>query len=80
VLGEALLVTVAGAALGLAVGVLAVQGLTRVGALVGVFHPTFPAALFGRALVFAFGMALLGALYPVMRAVRLTPLSALQHE
>jgi putative ABC transport system permease protein len=80
VLGEAMLVTIAGAALGLAVGVLAVHGLTRVGQLVGVFHPTFPAGLFGRSLVFAFGMALLGALYPVVRAIRLTPLSAMQHE
>jgi putative ABC transport system permease protein len=80
VLGEALLVTVAGAAVGLAVGVVAVQGLTHVGDLVGVLQPDFPAEIFGRALLFAFGMALLGALYPVMRAVRLTPLSAMQHE
>ena len=56
------------------------QGLTHVHALVGVFHPIYEAWIFGRALLFAFGMAILGALYPAVRAARLTPLSALQHE
>ena len=33
-----------------------------------------------RALGFAFGMAVLGALYPAIQAARLSPLVALQHE
>jgi ABC-type lipoprotein release transport system permease subunit len=45
-----------------------------------VFDPYFDARLFLRALMFAFGMAALGALYPALRAGRLAPLAALQHE
>ncbi len=80
VLGEALIVSLIGAAVGIGIGLAAVQLLTHVHALVGVFRPTYHAWIFGRALLFAFGMALLGALYPAVRAARLTPLSALQHE
>jgi len=80
VVGEALVVSLLGAALGVAVGFAAVQGLTRVGSLVGVFQPYYSAFIFARALAFAFGMALLGALYPAIRAARLAPLKALQHE
>jgi putative ABC transport system permease protein len=80
VIGEALLVSLIGAGAGIGVGIGAVEGLTRIPQLVGVFHPTFEAAIFGRALGFAFGMAVLGALYPAVRAARLTPLVALQHE
>jgi len=80
VLGEALLVSLVGAGAGIGIGIAAVQGLTHVHALVGVFQPTYEAWIFGRALLFAFGMAILSALYPAVRAAQLTPLSALQHE
>jgi putative ABC transport system permease protein len=62
VVGEALLVAFIGAAVGVGVGVAAVELLTRVGSLAGVFQPYFAAHLFGRALYFAFGMGVLGAL------------------
>jgi putative ABC transport system permease protein len=80
VLGEALLVSVVGAGLGIGVGIAAVVGLTRVSSLVGVFHPVYHASIFGRALGFAFAMAVLGALYPAIQAARLAPRVALQHE
>jgi putative ABC transport system permease protein len=80
VVGEALVITVVGAVIGVGFGVFAVQALTHVGSLVGVFHPYYAARLFGRALMFAFGMAMLGAIYPAMRAAGLRPLVALQHE
>jgi putative ABC transport system permease protein len=80
VLGEALLVSVVGAGLGIGIGIAAVVGLTHVSSLVGVFHPTYQASIFGRALGFAFAMAVLGALYPAVQAARLTPRVALQHE
>jgi putative ABC transport system permease protein len=80
VLAEALVVAFVGAAVGIVVGLVAVEGLTRVGSLVGVFQPYYDAAVFGRALAFAFGMAVLGALYPAVRAGRLTPLEAIRHE
>ena len=80
VLGEALIVSLVGAGAGIGIGLAAVQALTHVHALVGVFQPTYHAWLFGRALLFAFAMAILGALYPAVRAAWLTPLEALQHE
>jgi len=80
IVGEALLITLLGAACGVLIGVVAVEMLKHVGSLVGVFQPVYAARIFGRALIFAFGMALLGALYPALRAARVTPLSAMQHE
>jgi putative ABC transport system permease protein len=80
VLGEALLVSFVGAAVGVVIGFAAVIGLTRVPQLVGVFHPSYHSAIFARALIFAFAMAVLGALYPAVQAARLAPLVALQHE
>ncbi len=80
VLGEALLVSLIGAGIGIGIGIGAVIGLTQLSSLAGVFHPVYHASIFGRALGFAFLMAVLGALYPAVQAARLTPLSALQHE
>lgn len=80
VLGEALLVSFIGAVIGIAGGFLAVRGLTRVPDLVGVFDPTYNAWIFQRALLFAGGMAFLGALYPAYKAARLVPLEALRRE
>ncbi len=80
VLGEALIVSLVGAGAGIGIGLGAIQLLTHVDALVGVFQPVYEAWLFGHALLFAFAMAILGALYPAVRAAMLTPLSALQHE
>ncbi len=58
----------------------AVAVLARLPSLRGVFHPVFHTAIFGRALGFAFGMAVIGALYPAIQAARLSPRVALQHE
>jgi putative ABC transport system permease protein len=80
VLGEALIVSFVGAALGVVTGFVAVIALTRVPQLLGVFHPAYHSAIFARALAFAFAMAVLGALYPAIQAARLAPLVALQHE
>jgi putative ABC transport system permease protein len=80
VLGEALFLSLIGAGAGIGIGIGAVQLLTHLSQLRGVFHPAYNSAIFARALGFAFGMAFLGALYPAVRAASLTPLSALQHE
>jgi putative ABC transport system permease protein len=77
---EAVLISFAGAMFGVGLGMLAVQGIREVPDLVGVFEPHYTADVFGRALGIAFGMALLGALYPAVRAALLLPLDAIRHE
>lgn len=80
VLGEALVISVGGAAFGLLLGWAAINVLQKVHQLAGVFDPTYDAAIFGRALAFAFAVTLVGALYPALRAAWLSPLEALRRE
>lgn len=80
VLGEAAMVCLIGAMVGVALGFIAVRLLARLPDLVGIFTPTFTAGVFWRALGFAALMALLGALYPAARAARREPLEAMRHE
>jgi putative ABC transport system permease protein len=80
VMGEAVLISLAGAAVGLAMGYVALQLIQHVPEVVGVFQPDYPASIFGRALGIAFGMAFIGAFYPAVRAALLEPMEALRHE
>jgi putative ABC transport system permease protein len=80
VMAEALVVSLAGAAVGVATGFGAIALIGRLPALLGVFQPDYPAEIFGRALGIAVGMAFLGAIYPAVRAALLVPLEALRHE
>ena len=80
VVGEALLISIIGAAAGVMFGFVAIKGIQRVPELVGVFQPDYPASIFGRALGLAIGMAFIGALYPAIRAALLEPMDALRHE
>jgi putative ABC transport system permease protein len=80
VLLEAVLLSLVGASVGVAVGFAAIQALQRAPDLVGVFQPQYPATVFMRALAVTFAMALLGAIYPALRAALLSPLEAIRHE
>jgi putative ABC transport system permease protein len=80
VMGEALLISLAGAAVGLAMGYFAIRLIERVPEVVGVLQPDYPVGIFGRALGIAFGMAFIGAIYPAVRAALLEPMDALRHE
>jgi putative ABC transport system permease protein len=80
VLCEALVIALAGAAVGLAAGYLAVQLLKQTPDLVGVFQPAYPLDIFARSLGIAIGMAFIGGLYPAVRATLLRPIEALRHE
>jgi putative ABC transport system permease protein len=80
ILGEALALCLLALGVGLALGLAAAELLTRRGALSELVRPQFTAGVFAWGLAFACGVALLGAAYPVWRAVRLTPIAALRHE
>ena len=79
-LGEAAVVGVVGAAIGLVLGWVAVNILQNLEALRGYFVPTWEVGVFARSLYFALGVAILGALYPAVRAAFISPLEALRRE
>lgn len=80
VAGEAAVVCLFGAALGVGLGLLAVRLLQQVPELTGVLDPKLTIGVFGRALLFAFVIGFAGALYPAIRAARLSPIAAVRHE
>ena len=80
VMGEALLIALAGAVVGTGLGYAAIKVIQQLPQVLGFFHPEYTAAVFGRALGVAVGMAFLGALYLAIRAALLEPLEALRHE
>ena len=80
VLGEAFLIALASAAVGVAMGYVTIRLIERLPEVVGFFQPDYTASVFGRALGVAVGMAVIGAIYPAVRAALLEPLEALRHE
>ncbi len=79
VLAEGFVVCLLGGPLGIALGVLAVEIIGSIGELAWV-SGDYGAALFGQAMLVAMGMGLVGAIYPAVRAVRITPIEALRYE
>jgi putative ABC transport system permease protein len=80
VVGETLVISLLGAAAGVAESMVAVQLLQNVRSLAGVLDPQYTAGVFGRALLSGIGIGFLGALYPAARAAFLVPLEALRRE
>jgi putative ABC transport system permease protein len=80
VLGEALAICLVALGLGLGLGLAAAELFTRRETVSQLVQPEFTAGVFAWGLAFACGVGLLGAAYPVWRAVRLTPIAALRHE
>lgn len=80
VFGEALLIALIGAGVGVLLAFVAVRLLSELPDLVGVLKPTYEAWVFGRALTTAVAVTLLGAAYPALRAARLSPQEAMRRE
>lgn len=80
ILGESLVLCAIAAAVGTLLGVLATRALLLVDAIGRLLEPKYDVAIFVRALLIAVVVAVVGAAYPAVRAVRLTPLEALRHE
>jgi len=80
VFGEAFIIALLGAVLGVALAYGAVRILAHLPALAGVLKPTYEAWVFGRALLIAVTVSAVGALYPSLRAARLSPQEAMRRE
>jgi putative ABC transport system permease protein len=80
VVGEGIVLALVGALLGVALSFAAAGVLERLPQLRGVLQIDFTKEAFWRAVYTGLGMAVIGALYPALRAANLTPLKALSHE
>ena len=80
IVSEAIGICLIAAALGLALGVVASEVFVRHSALSSLVRPHYGASVWAWGLAFALGVGLIGAIYPTLRAVRLTPIEALRHE
>ena len=80
ILLESAALCVLGACAGVVLGVAASRAILLVPAVSSFLTPAYAAPVFVRALAVGLAVALVGALYPVFRAVRLSPLEALRYE
>jgi putative ABC transport system permease protein len=80
VLGEALLIALAGTVFGSVLAVVGLRVLTLYPSARGFIEPTVPAEVLGIALLMGVGLSLLGGLYPAARAAALDPTEALRYE
>lgn len=80
IIGESLVMCVFAAGFGVLFGMLAIRAVLVIPAVKSFLEPQYSLEIFTRALLVAVGVALFGAAYPALRAVRLTPMEALRHE
>jgi putative ABC transport system permease protein len=80
IIGESLVLCLIAAVVGSLFGVLASRAVILIPAVRSLIEPTYGIDIFVRALVVAIIVALAGAAYPAVRALRLTPMEALRYE
>jgi putative ABC transport system permease protein len=77
---ESLFLCFIAAGVGVALGILASRAVLLVPSVSTFLVPSYPLEVFVRALAVGVLVALMGAVYPAVRAVRLSPMEALRHE
>jgi putative ABC transport system permease protein len=77
---ESLALCLIAAAIGVLFGVLASRAVLLVPSISSLLVPVYSLDVFARALAVGVTVALVGALYPALRAVRLSPMEALRYE
>jgi putative ABC transport system permease protein len=80
IVGEALGIAVLAAGVGLGLGILAANVFSDHTSASGLVRPAFTGGVFAWGLAFALGVAAIGAAYPTLRALRLSPIEALRRE
>ena len=80
ILYESTLLSLAGGAVGTAIGALVVKLMERTPLLRGKIEGELSASLFALALTISLGLGLLGGFYPAVRGSRMRPSDALRHE
>ncbi len=80
ILGEALILSLVGAALGIVTAILLVQWLTTLPAVAGFIEGTIAPSVLGKGVILSLVVGLLGGAYPAWHAARLLPSEGLRHE
>jgi putative ABC transport system permease protein len=80
ILGEATLLSIGGAALGISGGTILTWWMSRLPAAAGTISPSIGAGVMGQGLAIAIVIGLVGAAYPAYRGARLLPTEALRHD
>ncbi len=80
VLGEGIALCLVAAVVGMALGAAAAQAIMLVPSISNFLSPVYTPALFARAAAIGIVVGVLGAAYPAVRAIKLTPMEALRHE
>jgi putative ABC transport system permease protein len=80
IVGESLVLCVFAAVVGSALGIAAARAVMMIPAVKALLEPQYTIGIFARGLIVAVLVALAGAAYPALRAVRLAPMEALRHE
>lgn len=80
VLTESLALCLVAAVVGALLGIAATRGVLQIDSVRSLLEPQYSPDVFVRAVLIAVGVALVGAIYPAYRAIRLSPMEALRHE